>query len=730
MAFPIVRQRDAMQCGAASIAMIFRYHTGKKIDVDDVEKICGCSKRGVSLLAVSETARILGFTTKGCRLTEYALRQVPLPCILHWNGNHFVVLYRIDNDTFHIADPGRGRLRFHETEFIKKWAGDDPTRNETDGIALLLEPGENMTATVMERPEGRRSFKVLFRYMSDYRKHMAAIVLALAAGSALQLIMPFLTRAVIDRGVNGKDIGLIWLILLGEMMIVAGSTVTDFIRRRLLLKVSMKVNISLVCDFFAKLLRLPMDYFEKKLIGDLMQRMGDHWRVQTFLTDQMLSIIFATISLLIYGGVLLFYDVPVFLIFLASGIAYGLWISAFLKKRRKQDFEMFDCQTENQSRTLQFLTCMQEIKLQGCEQRRRDEWEECQNRLFGVQKRNLDLRQAQEAGSVFINELKDILITVVAATAVIEGRITLGTMLAIQYMVGQLSGPVSRMMEFIYTMQDVRISLERINEVHDAKNEEETQCRRKEFEGDDRSIRIERLRFRYNPHSLSPTLDDINIEIPSRSTIAIVGASGSGKTTLVKMILGYYRPECGQITVGGVPIADLDLKWLRSRCGTVMQDGVIFSESIARNIAVDDGDIDISRMRTAASIANIAAFIESQPQGYDTIIGLDGIGISQGQKQRILIARAIYRNPDFIFLDEATNSLDAENERLIVERMRNVFKGKTVVVVAHRLSTVMDADKIIVIDKGRVAECGDHKSLIKKRGIYYNLVRNQLELGN
>ncbi|MBD5278000.1 MAG: ATP-binding cassette domain-containing protein, partial [Bacteroides sp.] len=400
------------------------------------------------------------------------------------------------------------------------------------------------------------------------------------------------------------------------------------------------------------------------------------------------------------------------------------------KKRRKQDFEMFDCQTENQSRTLQFLTCMQEIKLQGCEQRRRDEWEECQNRLFGVQKRNLDLRQAQEAGSVFINELKDILITVVAATAVIEGRITLGTMLAIQYMVGQLSGPVSRMMEFIYTMQDVRISLERINEVHDAKNEEETQCRRKEFEGDDRSIRIESLRFRYNPHSLSPTLDDINIEIPSRSTIAIVGASGSGKTTLVKMILGYYRPECGQITVGGVPIADLDLKWLRSRCGTVMQDGVIFSESIARNIAVDDGDIDISRMRTAASIANIAAFIESQPQGYDTIIGLDGIGISQGQKQRILIARAIYRNPDFIFLDEATNSLDAENERLIVERMRNVFKGKTVVVVAHRLSTVMDADKIIVIDKGRVAECGDHKSLIKKRGIYYNLVRNQLELGN
>lgn len=719
-----------MQCGAASLAMVFRHHSGRAIGVEEVESICGSSKRGVSLLAVSETARILGFDTMGCRLSSDALRQVPLPCILHWNGNHFVVLYKIGKDTFHIADPGRGRLRYSSDEFMQKWAGSPTAGGAPEGIALLLQPGEQLSSGDDTRQEGRRTMRFLFRHMSGYRRQLAGIVAALATGSALQLIMPFLTRAVIDRGVNGRDISLIWLILLGELMIVAGSTVTDFIRRRLLLRVSIKVNISLVCGFFAKLLRLPMDYFERKLIGDLMQRMGDHWRVQTFLTDQMLSIIFATISLLVYGTVLLFYDVPIFLIFLASGVAYGLWISAFLRMRRKQDFEMFDCQTENQSRTLQFLTCMQEIKLQGCERRRRDEWEQCQERLFGVQKRNLDLRQRQEAGSVFINELKDILITVVAATAVIDGRITLGTMLAIQYMVGQLSGPVSRMMEFIYSMQDVRISLERINEVHGAENEEEDGSRSKGFEGDDRSIRIEGLSFRYNPHSPGLTLDNVSIDIPSRKTTAIVGASGSGKTTLVKMMLGYYRPERGSITVGGRPLAGMDLRWLRSQCGAVVQEGVIFSESIARNIAVDDGEIDTERMVRAAEAANIASFVDGLPQRYDTVVGRDGVGISQGQKQRMLIARAIYRNPDFIFLDEATNSLDAENERMIVERMQGEFRGKTVVVVAHRLSTVMNADKIIVIDKGRVTEYGDHRTLTARRGIYYNLVRNQLELGN
>lgn len=726
-AFPLVKQRDAMQCGAASLAMIYRHHSGRDIGIDEVEGICGSSKRGVSLLAVSETARTLGFSTMGCRMGGDALSHVPLPCILHWNGNHFVVLYRICKGTYHIADPGRGRLRYSREEFMQKWTGN--TGGEAEGIALLLEPGEKLATGAASHQDGRHTLRFLLRHMSGHRRQLVGIVLALAAGSALQLIMPFLTRAVVDLGVNGRDIGLIWLILLGELMIVAGSTVTDFIRRRLLLRVSMKVNISLVCGFFVKLLRLPMDYFDRKLIGDLMQRMGDHWRVQTFLTDQMLGIIFATISLIVYGTVLLIYDVPVFLIFLSSGVAYGLWISAFLKKRRKQDFEMFDCQTENHSRTFQFLTSMQEIKLQGCERRRRDEWEQCQERLFGVRKRSLSLRQKQEAGSVLINEVKDILITVVAATAVIDGRITLGTMLAIQYMVGQLSGPVSRMMEFIYSMQDVRISLERINEVHGADNEEEDGSRSTGFDGDDRSIRIEGLSFRYNPHSPGLTLDNVSIEIPSRKTTAIVGASGSGKTTLVKMMLGYYRPERGSITVGGMPLAGMDLRWLRSRCGAVMQDGVIFSESIARNIAVDDGEIDTDRMESAAVAANIASFIEGLPQRYDTVIGRDGVGISQGQRQRILIARAIYRNPDFIFLDEATNSLDAENERKIVERMRGEFRGKTVVVVAHRLSTVMDADRIIVMDNGRVAECGDHRSLTAKKGIYYNLVRNQLELG-
>ena len=374
---------------------------------------------------------------------------------------------------------------------------------------------------------------------------------------------------------------------------------------------------------------------------------------------------------------------------------------------------------------------MQEIKLQDCERRRRWEWEDAQADLFEVQMRSLSLQQTQEAGSIFINEVKNIVITVFAATAVINGDMTLGAMLAVQYVIGQLNSPVAQIMSFIYSLQDVKISLERINEIHGRRNEEDDGELLTRYADDkNRSITLNDIDFRYDLHALKNTLDNITFTVPQGQVTAIVGASGSGKTTLIKLMLGYYRFNRGSIDIAGADINRYSMTWWRRRCGVVMQDGVIFSESIARNIAVSDGDIDEARLEEAARTACIHDYIMSLPLRYNTKIGRDGVGLSQGQKQRILIARAVYRNPDYIFLDEATNSLDARNEREIVSNLSRFYRGRTVVVVAHRLSTVRDADNIIVLDAGRIVESGNHDSLIEARGHYYNLVKNQLELGN
>lgn len=573
------------------------------------------------------------------------------------------------------------------------------------------------------------SFKFLWNYISKYKNYFIQIILGLLLGCLLQLIMPFLTQAIVDIGIKHNDIGFVWLVLLGELMIVIGMTATDFIRRWLLLHISMRINILLVSDFFIKLLKLPMSFFDTKLMGDLMQRIGDHARVQNFLTGQVLNVIFTFLSFLTFGIVLFIYDKIIFCVFVAGSIIYALWISSFLRRRKVLDYELFEQQAINQNKTYQFITSMQEIKLQDCEQRRRWEWEDTQADLFKVQMKSLKLQQTQEAGSIFINEVKNILITVFAATAVINGQITLGTMLAIQYIVGQLNSPVEQFMSFIYSLQDVKISLERINEIHEGKNEESKENQAKTFDAK-KSINIENIDFKYDPHALKKILEGISFDIPEGKVTAIVGASGSGKTTLIKLLLGYYRVMSGSISIAGRNINEYNLKWWRRHCGVVMQDGVIFSESIARNIAVDDGEIDVKRLEQAAKIANIHDYVMGLPLKYNTIIGRDGVGLSQGQKQRILIARAVYKNPDFIFLDEATNALDAKNERTIVENLDDFYKGRTVVVVAHRLSTVKNADQIIVIDKGKVVEVGNHEALTAKRGAYYNLVKNQLELGN
>lgn len=702
---------------------------GKPIPWEYLDRLCTPTKEGVSFKTLSDAAQSIGLKTMAGRVALSQMSSVPTPCILHWNQNHFVVLYGISKNgtTFRIADPAKGKYKLTLEELQSHWHT-TTVRGEEAGPAMFFEPTEEFGKGIEYANGEKRSFRFLLRYLMQYRKHFAQIILGLGIGSVLQLIMPFLTQMVVDIGIAHKDIGFIWLILLGELMIVTGRTATDFVRRWLLLHISMRINISLVSDFFIKLLKLPMSFFDTKLMGDLLQRIGDHSRVQSFLTGQTLNLIFTFLNFIIFGFVLFIYHIPIFIIFAIGSVCYGAWITSFLRRRKVLDYELFEQQARNQNKTFQFVTSMQEIKLQDCERRRRWEWEDVQADLFTVQMKSMKLQQTQEAGSIFINEVKNILITVFAATAVINGQITLGAMLAIQYIVGQLNAPVEQLMSFIYSLQDVKISLERINEIHEGRNEESGENQATAF-GAGKAICITDMDFKYDVHALKNTLEGVTLHIPEGKVTAIVGASGSGKTTLIKLMLGYYPVLAGSINIGGRNINEYNLKWWRRQCGVVMQEGVIFSESIARNIAVDDGEIDAHRLEEAAKIAKIHDYVMTLPLKYDTLIGHEGVGLSQGQKQRILIARAVYKDPDFIFLDEATNSLDAKNERAIVENLDKFYNGRTVVVVAHRLSTVKNADQIIVLDKGKVVETGNHSSLIEKRGTYYHLVKNQLELG-
>ena len=730
--FPLIRQHDSMQCGVACLAMVCT-HYGREYSLETLSRYCSPTAEGVSLLAISDAAGKLGLHATAGRTVAGQLDSTLLPCILHWRQNHFVVLYRVRGRgakrKYFIADPAKGLSVYSCGDFLEAWTSTG-IGGQDGGVALFLKPTPEFYSRPQEEiQQQKRSFRFLLGYIRQYRRYFGQIVLGLLLGCVLQLVMPFLTQAIVDVGIRGQSLRLIWLILLGELTIVLGRTATDLIRRWLLLHISMRINISLVSDFFIKLLRLPMGFFDTKLTGDLMQRIADHSRVQNFLTNQTLSVMFTTLSFLVFGAVLLVYDWKIFGIFLAGSILYGLWTAAFLGRRKVLDYELFAQQARNQNSTWQMITSMQEIKLQDCGQRRRWEWEDVQAGLFEVQMKSLRMQQTQEVGSVLINEVRNIVITVIAAAAVIHGQMTLGMMLAVQYIIGQLSSPVTQLMGFIYSLQDVRISLERINEVHQAPDEESVCGDRREISGKG-GITLSGVCFRYDPHSPEPVIDNVSMAIPEGRVTAIVGASGSGKTTLLRLLLGYYRPEAGIIRIGGSPLEEYDIDWWRRQCGVVMQDGVIFSESIARNIAVSDGEIDTRRLEEAARLANIHGYVMSLPLGYNTVIGRDGTGLSQGQRQRILIARAVYRNPRFILLDEATNSLDARNERVIVERLREFFRGRTVVVIAHRLSTVRDADQIIVLDSGRIVETGTHGTLTARHGAYYTLVKNQLELGN
>ena len=724
MPFPYYKQPDAMDCGPTCLRMVAK-HYGRNFKVQTLRKLCEINREGVSLLGMSDAAEKIGFRTLGVKLTPQQLKDAELPCILHWRQTHFVVLYKIKNHKYYLADPASGLVTVPEEDFARNWLGD---KEKQEGIALLLAP----TPQFYEEEDDKGSevrWSFLFRYLVTYRKLVFQLLLGLGIGSLLQLITPFLTQSIVDIGINTRNLNFIYIILIAQIALIIGRVSVEFIRSWILLHISTRINISILTDFLIKLMKLPMSFFDTKMTGDIMQRMNDQRNIQTFLTGSTLTTVFSMFNLVVFSLVLAYYNLPIFFVFAASSTLYTLWIVAFLKRRRELNYKSFDVSARNQSSIIQLVGGMQEIKLNNCEQQKRWEWEHIQARLFKFNVKTLALSQYQQGGATFINEGKNILITFLSAEAVINGNLTLGAMVAVQYIVGQLSSPIEQFLGFIQGFQDAKISLERLNEIHQMQDEEPAGKDYNHLLPENKSLSINNLTFRYPGAGNEPVLEDISLHIPHGKTTAIVGMSGSGKTTILKLLLRFYEPQKGEIKVGDQPLSNIGFKTWRGHCGVVMQDGFIFSDNIERNIAVGDEYPDREKLRHAIKVANIQDFIDGLPLGLNTKIGAEGNGISQGQRQRMLIARAVYKNPDYLFFDEATNALDANNERVIMDNLGEFFKGRTVVIVAHRLSTVSNADNIVLLDKGRIIEEGTHHELTALKGDYYRLVKNQLELG-
>ena len=728
MSFPFVKQPDAMDCGPACLKMVAGFYK-MNFSLESLRKKCYITREGVSFLGLSEAADSLGFRTIGVKVHFEVLTQnVPFPCIVHWRQKHFVVVYKIKNDKIWIADPAVGLMKFSRDEFVQNWAS-TVVDGKPAGLILIIEPTPALYDNENE-PDKTNGFKFLFKYFRLYRKYLYQLVLGLVLGSCIQLVIPFLTQSIIDIGLNNNDIGFIYLILFAQLALVFGRMSVEFIRGWLLLHIGSRVNVAVISGFLQKLMSLPVAFFDTKLTGDILQRIEDNNRIEEFLTSASLNILFSFFNLVVFGIVLAVYSIKILALFLSGSILYILWVSIFMKSRATLDHQRFKQMSVSGNKLINIVNGMQEIKLTQSELSMRWDWEKLQATLFGLKIKGLSIIQYQSAGATFINEITNVLITIVAATAVLKGNMTLGMMLAVQFIIGQLNVPVSQIIGFFRMSQDAKMSLDRLAEVHNLEEEEPEPEMKVRKLPDKKDIYINSLSYQYEGPRSPFALKDIDLYIEGNKITAIVGTSGSGKTTLLKMLLGFYHPVAGEILVGDTRLSNLSLKVWREKVGAVMQDGFLFPDTIAANIAPGSEDINEEKLVRAVDIANIKGFIESLPLGYNTRIGANGHGLSEGQKQRLLIARVIYKNPDIIIFDEATNSLDANNEKVIVENLTEFFENKTVIVVAHRLSTVRNADKIVVLDSGRIIETGSHESLIGKRGAYYNLVKNQLELGN
>jgi ATP-binding cassette subfamily B protein len=728
MSFPFVKQPDAMDCGPACLKMVAGFYK-KSFSLDSLRKKCFITREGVSFLGLSEAADSLGFRTIGVKIPfDLLTENVPLPCIVHWRQRHFIVVYKIKNDKIWVADPAVGLIKYNREEFERNWAS-TISNGKPSGLVLIIEPTPALYDKENEH-EKSAGFKFLFKYFRLYRKYFIQLILGLLIGSCIQLIIPFLTQSIIDIGLNNNDIGFIYLVLFAQLSLVIGRMSVEFIRGWLLLHIGSRVNVAIISGFLQKLMSLHLSFFDSKLTGDILQRIEDNNRIEEFLTSASLNILFSFFNLVIFGIVLAIFSTKILIIFIAGSILYISWISLFMKSRARLDHQRFKLMSQSGSKLINIVNGMQEIKLTQSELSTRWDWEKLQATLFGLKVKGLSIIQYQSAGATFINEVTNILITVAAAASVLKGNMTLGMMLAVQFIIGQLNVPVSQIIGFFRMSQDAKMSLDRLAEVHDLEEEEADSALKVRKLPDKKDIYINNLSYQYEGPRSPYALKDVDLFLEENKVTAIVGTSGSGKTTLLKMLLGFYQPVNGEILIGDTRLSNLSLKIWREKVGAVMQDGFLFSDTIAFNIAPGSEEINEDRLVRAAEVANIKGFVESLPLGYNTRIGSNGHGLSEGQKQRLLIARVVYKNPDIILFDEATNSLDANNEKVIVENLASFFEGKTVIIVAHRLSTVRNADKIVVIDSGRIVETGSHESLINAKGAYYNLVKNQLELGH
>ncbi len=727
--FTHYKQADFKDCGPTCLKIIAK-HYGKTINIQELRDTSETTREGSNLLFLSEAAEKMGFRTLGVKLNLERLEEAPLPCILHWNKNHYVVLYRIKKDIFYISDPGFGLIEYNKDDFIKFWIGNNADVSTKEGIALLLDPTPKFFQSEFDKEESKAlGFKLLSQYVLRYKSFLMQLSIGLLASSLLMLISPFLTQSIVDVGIQNQNLHFVYLILFAQLFLFAGRMGLELIRSWILLHLSTRINISLISDFFIKLMNLPISFFDVRMTGDIMQRINDHRRIEKILTTSSLNVLFSVINMFVLGGVLAYFNLKIFLVFFAGSVLYFGWITLFLKRREVLDYKRFAEVSQEQSKVIELINGMQEIKLHNAEKQKRWGWEYVQARLFRVSIKGLILEQTQTTGSSFINELKNIFIIFLSAKLVIEGTISLGMMLAISSIVGSLNGPITQLIEFVRELQDAKISLARLSEIHEKEDETEQEAHQTNEVPFDSDIVIKDLSYRY-PGSDIPVLENLNLIIPANKVTAIVGVSGSGKTTLMKLLLKFYEPEKGEINIGNTQLKNIAQKAWRSTVGAVMQEGFIFTDTIANNIAIGVDKVDKKRLVYAAEVANIKEYISELPLGYNTKVGAEGVGMSTGQKQRLLIARAVYKNPEILFFDEATSALDANNEKVIMQKLDTFFKNKTVIVIAHRLSTVMNADQIVVLDKGKIIEIGNHSALVEQKGNYFELVKNQLQLGN
>lgn len=737
--FPLYTQLDYMDCGPSCLKMIAKYY-GRNYTLQYLREQCFITRLGVSMLGISDAAEHIGFRTMNVRCdVEQLINEAPLPCVLHWNQKHFVVCYEIGKSTFgfwkkqqyifKIADPVGEKYTLSQDEFFKCWTSTKLDGKDI-GMALLLTPTPDFyeiddSLDFKMKPKGIVDY---FAYLKPYQSQLIQLMVGMFILGIISLITPFLTQAIIDQGIAYNNLNFVTLILIAQVVIVSTVTLVEFMQSWISLYMNTKLNIVLISDFLRKLMKLPLRFFDTKNIGDILQRIGDHGRIESFLIGIPLNTFFSTINFIVFTIIMAYYNITILLVFLTGNILNVGWVLIFLRYRRKLDFKRFTQASAEQGNLYSLITGMQDIKLNNCEKQQRWKWERIQIRLFQIAIKGVYIGQIQHTGSFLITQITSVFISFLCAKLVISGEISLGIMVAISYILGQLAGPISQIITIVHSSQDAKISLERLNEIHNREDEEQDISNTISDMPLCKKIDVHNLFFSYSGSRRDYVLKNIKLTIPENKITAIVGESGSGKTTLVKMLLGFYSPQQGEILISDIPIYNINPRIWRQKCGAVLQDSFIFSDTIAYNIAPDEEFIDKKKLLYATKVANIQNFIESLPLKYNTKIGMEGNGISQGQKQRILIARAVYKNPDIIFFDEATNSLDSVNEKIIMDNLNSFYEGKTVVIIAHRLSTIKNADNIIVMNNGKIIEEGTHEMLIAKKGAYYTLVKNQLDI--